>query len=240
MGIAGAIVGAGVLGAGASIIGSSSAAHTEANAANNATATQLGMYQDTVGREQPFVDAGNNALKQLLTGLGLQPGGNGTGSLNAPFTAANLEQTPGYQFTKQQGQQAILDQASAVGGVGGNALKALTTFNSGLASTTYEQQLQDYLQQQQQKFGNLETIAGSGQNAAANLGALGTNVGTSVGNNIIGAGNASAAGTIASTNAITGTVNNLSSNFLLSQLLNGGGGGGGAGAYGIAGSDGIY
>jgi hypothetical protein len=164
--------------------------------------------------------------------------GLGYGSLTAPFNPANLAQTPGYQFELQQGNQALLDNQSALGGVaGGNTLKALSQFNQGLASTTYQQQLQDYMSQQQQQFSMLDTLAGSGQNAAANLGALGAQTGQSIGNNIVGAGNSTAAGQVGAANALTGGISNLSSNYLLASLLSGGGGGlgnlfgGGGGGY---------
>ncbi len=223
----------GVIGLGSAAIGAvgaSSAANAQEAAANNATAVQEQMYNQTVAREQPYVAAGGNALTALMQGEGLATGQSdpnvANGSLSAPFNPANLAQTPGYQFALQQGEQGVADQASATGGVGGgNTLKALTQYGQGLASTTYQQQFNDYLTQQQQQFGNLQTLAGSGQNAAANLGALGAQTGQNIGNNIIGAGNASAAGTVGATNAITGGINNLSSNYLLSSLLGGGGSG---------------
>jgi hypothetical protein len=222
------LAGAALLGSGISALGASSAASTQANAADQASAVQLQMFNQTQANEAPYLAAGGNALAALLKGEGLGAGtnGSGTGPLNAPFNPGDLTKTPGYQFTLQQGEQAMLDQQSAVGGVaGGNSLKALTGYAEGLANTTYQQQLQDYMAQQQQQFGQLQTIAGSGQNAAANLGALSGQAATNIGNNIIGAGNASAAGTIGVTNALTGGISSLGSNYLLASLLGGGGGG---------------
>jgi hypothetical protein len=220
--------------------GAQSAAKTQANAANQATQAQLQMFNQTQANEAPYLAAGGNALQTLMQGEGLTTGQNNAnvanGSLTAAFNPANLAQTPGYQFTMQQGLQALLDSQSATGGVGGgNTLKAITQYGQGLASTTYQQQLQDYMAQQQQQFSQLQTLAGSGQNAAANLGALSANVGQSVGSNIIGAGNASAAGTVGATNAATGAISNLSSNYLLSSLLGGGSGGIPAGMYNMGG-----
>jgi hypothetical protein len=207
------------------------AAHDQEEAANNATKVQLKMYDETVAREQPFVGAGTNALQALQYGMGLGsptsytgsavPGG--FGSLSAPFDASKLAETPGYQFTFQQGEQALQDQFSASGGVGGgNALRAATQFGEGLASTTYQQQFQDYLAQQAQQYGFLQTIAGSGQNAAANLGALGASAGQSIGSNIIGAGNAQAAGVVGATNALTGGINSLAANYLIANMVGAG------------------
>jgi hypothetical protein len=59
-------------------------------------------------------------------------------------TQAGLEQTPGYQFTLQQGLKSAQNAAAARGlGVSGAALKASDTFATGLANSTYNQQLQN-------------------------------------------------------------------------------------------------
>jgi hypothetical protein len=226
--IAAAIVGGSVLSAGIGAFGASSAASSQEAAANQASQTQLAMFDQTQANEAPYLAAGGNALKTLMQGEGLAPGQNNpnvaNGSLSAPFDPSKLAQTPGYQFELQQGEQALLDQRSATGGVGGgNTLKALMGYGEGLASENYQQQFNNYMAQQQQQFGNLQTLAGSGQNAAANLGALGAQTGQSIGQNIIGAGNAAAAGTVGAANAVTGGINNLSSNYLLKNLLGGGG-----------------
>jgi hypothetical protein len=76
-------------------------------------------------------------------------------------TMAGLAQTPGYQFTLHQGLQATQNAAAARGlGVSGAALKGADTFATGLASQTYNQQLN-----------NAESIYGnqlSGFNAGLN------------------------------------------------------------------------
>jgi hypothetical protein len=162
-------------------------------------------------------------------------GGITSGSLIAPFNPANLSQTPGYQFQLQQGEQAVTDQATATGGVGGgNTLKALMNYGQELASTTYQQQFNDYLAQQQQQLGALQTAAGSGQNAAAGLASAGQTSANNVGNLLTSGAAATAGGQVGAANAITGGINNLSSNYLLSQLLNNGGGSAAGGASGLA------
>jgi hypothetical protein len=202
------------------------------------------MFNQTQANEAPYLAAGGNALAALQQGIGIGPGTNnsGVGSLNAPFTTAQFHNSPGYQFQLQQGENAVLSNAAATGGVNsGNTLKALTQFGQGTANQDYWNAYNAYVNQQNQRFGQLQTVAGSGQNAAGNLGALGTQVGSSVGNNIVGAGNAAAAGQVGSANAIAGGINNatsgLSQNYLLYSLMNGGlpggtGGGGGGGSPG--------
>lgn len=243
MGIGAAILGATAIGGVASsVIGgnaATSAAQTEANASNQASQVELQMFDQTQANESPYLAAGGNALAALQQGIGLGPGTNnsGTGPLNAPFTLAQFQNSPGYQFQLQQGENAVLNNASALGGVNsGNTLKALTSYGQGVANQSYQQAYNNYVAQQNQQFGQLQTLAGSGQNAAANLGALGTQTANSVGANTVNAGNASAAGQVgaatATSNGINSIVGGLSNNYLLSALLNQGQGAGG-GFYNI-------
>lgn len=217
-----------------SIIGgnaASDAANTQAASADKATQTQLDMFHETQANEQPFVQAGTNALPILQAGIGAGPGGTGVGPLNAPFTLDMFKNSPGYQFQKQEGTDAVLNNASRTGGVNsGNTLKALTSYGTGVANQDYWNAYNAYINRQNQQFGQLQTVTGSGQNAAANLGSLGTQVGQSVGNNIIGAGNSIAAGQVAGGQATANGISGVGNNFLLYSLLNGGGMGGGGGS----------
>lgn len=214
-----------------------SAANTQANAANVAANIQKKEFDTTTANEAPYLSAGNNSLAALMQGLGLgtntpgsQAKGVGYGSLTAPFNPANLQNTPGYQFQMSQGLQALLDSATATGGVGGgNTLKAITQYGQGLAGTTFQQQFADYTAQQQQQFGELQTLAGSGQNAAAQLGALGNQSASTIGNDITSGAAAKAAGTVGAAKAFSSGVGSAGSNFLLAQLLGGAGGGFNAG-----------
>lgn len=137
------------------------------------------------------------------------------GSLLQPFDADTFEQykDPGYDFRLQQGQQGVLNSASAgSGALSGAALKDLLSFNQDLASTEYSNAFNRYQTQQGNIFQRLAGIAGMGQNAAANVGGSGTalaggagqalqNYGTALGGGIVGAGNS------------------LGQGFTLSQLL---------------------
>jgi hypothetical protein len=230
------LAGASLLGAGIGAIGSASAANTEANASQAAAAQQMQMFQQVQANEAPYVQAGDNALTTLQTGLGLGPGGTGTGPLDAPFNPTDLAGAPGYQFTLDQGEQAIDSAATASGGVGGaNTLKALGGYAEGLASTTYQQQLQDYMAQQQQTTGALGGLVTTGANAGSNSATGASTFGANIGASTTAAGQASAAGTLGVTNALGGGISSLSSNYLLANLLGGpsglGGGGGNANPF---------
>lgn len=217
------LAGSAILGAGIGALGATSAASTEANAANQSTAVQQQMFAQTEANEQPFVQGGYNALGALQTGLGLQPGGTGQGPLNAPFSTQQFQASPGYQFQLQQGEQAVTDQASATGGIGGNTLKALTTFGQGEANQDYYNAMNAYIAQQNQQYNQLSNLVTGGQNAAGNLASASQQTGASIGSNITSAGTASAAGTIAAGNQVSGGVNNLAQTYLLSNAINGAG-----------------
>lgn len=216
---------------------STDAANTQANAANNATALQKQMFDQTQSNLKPYMDTGQNALASLLRGIGLLPGGDNTIGQNAslvkPFSISQYQQSPGYAFQMQQGIDAINNSAAARGGINsGNTLKALDTYGQGLANQDYQQAYGNYVGQQQQLFNFLQTLSGSGQNAAANLGSLGSQTAGQIGQNIQAAGNAQAAGTVANANSLNNLISGLTSQSFLSGIGGGSSGGGGGTYYG--------
>lgn len=75
--------------------------------------------------------------------------------------------SPGYQWQMQQGTNAIMNNASAMGGVNsGNTLKALQTYGQGLANQDYYNAANLYTNQQQNTLGALQSLTGVGQTAA--------------------------------------------------------------------------
>lgn len=225
-----AILGAGALGLGGSLISagaSQSAASSQEQAALAAQNTTLAMFDKTQANLQPYMTAGTGALTALEQGLGLAPGNGPSGAnggLIAPFqpTMQQLQQTPGYQFTLGQGLESTQNSYAAQGlGSSGSAIKGAAQYAEGLASTTYQQQFQNYLTQNQQMYNMLGGVSGSGQNAAGGLGSLALNASGQVNQAITAGGNAAAAGTVGSANALTGGLNSVSSAGLLYGLNSG-------------------
>lgn len=123
-----------------------------------------------------------------------------------------LANTPGYQFTLQQGLLANQNMNSGSGlALSGPMLKGADTFATGLASTTYQSILQDYA-----------NLAAAGQNAAAGLGTIGANTGANIGSTIVGGANALAAGQIGSANALAGGISGVTNAALLASLQSSG------------------
>lgn len=234
-----------------------SAAGDQLLAASNATNAELSMFGQTQANLAPFIGAGKTALGDLTDqgtqttdtlGNPIAAGGDTSllGQLNKPFqpTQAQLEQTPGYQFTLSQGLKATQNSMAASGlGRSGSALAAGAEYATGLASNTYQQQFSNYLTQNQSIFNKLTSLSNQGESAAAMQGTLGTQVGGQIASNAIGAGNAQAAGTVGAANAISGglsSVGNQAFTFAalgqtpglfgnpVSPVATGGGGGGNA------------
>jgi hypothetical protein len=153
---------------------------------------------------------------------------------------AGLAATPGYQFTLQQGLNAVKNQASAQGlgpGVapgGGTAMSgpeatAGANYAENLASTTYLQQFGVYNQQFQNYWGQLNNIynmlqgvSTEGANTAAGTGQLGTTAGANIGNALQTGAAGSAAGQIGSANALGGigtSIGNIANNAAFLRLL---------------------
>lgn len=166
--------GAALASAGATAYAGSQAAGATRDASNAAITEQQAALQQQAALSQPYRDVGSNAIGQYESLLGTGP------NSNAQTIQQALEKTPGYQFTQQQGEQGILNAASAAGGVSGNTLTALDRYNTGLADQTYQQALGNSLNAVE-----LGQSAAAGQ--AANIGNAANNISSTLvnqGNNI--------------------------------------------------------
>jgi hypothetical protein len=224
---AAATAGSAVIGAASSLYGSSQASKSAKDAAN----LQQQQYQTTRGDLSPYFTPGIRAYGNALTLAESGPNGPngpdyiGQAAANVPLqmTQAELEQTPGYQFTRDQGLKATQSAAAARGlGVSGAAMKGAAEYATGLANKTYQdqfniaqQRFNDYLNlntgQQgnvQNQFSRLNALATIGENAAAQSGTAGTSAAATAGNYINQGGLASAAGVQGVNSAITGAANN--------------------------------
>jgi hypothetical protein len=213
--VATAVIGAGVLGAGATIYGASKAADAQTSAANTAANTQLSMYNTTNSNLAPYRAIGGQAATQLSGSLA---------SLTSPITMdeSTLENTPGYQFNLTQGLKATQNSAAARGlGTSGAALKGASTFATGLADSTYQNQFSNAVTNQTNAFNRLSTLVNTGENAGAQTGAAGTAAASGAAGAQIGAGNAAAAASNATGGALSGLSNNVGGYALAKGLYGG-------------------
>lgn len=148
----------------------------------------------------PFVTAGTGALtgQQNLVGM------NGASAQQSAINA--LKASPAYQALSQAGQEGILANASATGGLrGGNVQSALAQFQPQLLSQLIQQQ-----------YSNLGGLTSIGQNAAAGVGNAGLSTGNSISNLLGQQGSALAGGALAA-----GRANALGASSVTNGLLSG-------------------
>lgn len=187
------------------------AAKIQAAAQAKATALQKLMYEGTVGRENPFLQAGYGATTGLSDLFGAH------GSMNRRFGNFNFDPNsvlndPGYQFQLAQGGKALQSSdATTVGALSGTAMKDLMGFNQRLTgqyeNQYFNQALQkygtnanNYYTNQNNIFNRLNQISTMGQNAAGNLGTNATNMGSGIAQSIAAAGADQGAGIIGGAN----------------------------------------
>lgn len=232
VGVAGAGLISGLVGAGAS----SKASAEQVAAERAALQEQTTMFNTIQGNEQPFIQSGQQAQGQLnyLEGIGPQTGtgigssAGGYGSLNTPFNMDTFKSlTPQYQFNLQQGAQGTLNQDSnAQGAESGAALKDLMSFNQNFANNSYNGAFQNYQTQQNNIFNRLNSIATLGSNAGSNAATGASTFASGIGNTTSSIGASQAAGTIGAANALTGGLQSGANAFYgqnaLNQILNGG------------------
>lgn len=145
----------------------------------------------------PFVNAGTGALAGQQDLLGT----NGGGAQKAAIDA--LQASPQFQTLTQQGEEAILANASATGGLrGGNVQGSLAQFRP--------QVLSQLIEQQYQRLGGLTTI---GANAAAGVGSAGMQTGNNVTQLLGQQGQAQAGAALANGRANSQLINSLTSAF---------------------------
>lgn len=211
-GVATAIVGGAVVGAVITGNAAKGAAQTQADAANNATAAQQSMFNTQVANQQPYMDAGYKALDQIQANMP---------SYNQPFTMGMFQQDPGYQFDLQQGEQAIQNSAAASGHlVSSQQLGNASTYAQNMASNEFGNAFNRYQTQQSASYNRLASLAQLGQAGVSDVNKAGTNAATNIGNNMIGAGNVSAAGQVGTANAITGGINTATSGLMNYNMMN--------------------
>jgi hypothetical protein len=158
-------IGGGLLSSGAQSRAAGRAADAQTQAA------MMGIQEQREAREelrrllQPYVEAGTPGLQGMMQFAGL-----GGPEAEAELIAQQ-EASPLFQGLLRQGENAILQNASATGGLrGGNVQGALAQFRPELLN-----------QFMQQRYGRLTDLTKIGQQSAAGVGAQGINVANQIG-----------------------------------------------------------
>lgn len=213
--VAAAMIGAAVIGAGASASASSKASKAQQNAARAAGNVELEQYYQNRDDQAPWREAGQRALEQMSAGT------TAGSEFNRDFTLADFTRDPGYEFRMQQGQQALDRSAAARGGaLGGAAIKAAQRYGQDFASNEYQNAYNRFNNDRTQRFNRLASLAGIGQTATRDVAQQGTQVASNIAGNMIGAGNSQAANYVATGNAVSGAANSLGNWAMFNSYMN--------------------
>lgn len=172
--VGGATIASGMMGADAA----EDAANAQAGASAAGIAEQRRQFEAVQALLKPYIDAGTGALgaQQNLIGLG--------GPQAQQQAIQGLQTSPQFTALMQQGENAMLQNASATGGLrGGNLQAGLAQFRPQLLSQLIESQ-----------FGKLGSITGMGQASATGQAAMGQQMGGDIANLLAQQGAARAGG----------------------------------------------
>ena len=173
-------------------IGSITGASSAAKAAERASGQQVEAYQAGIDEQRRQFDALQELLKPYIEGgqgtFQAQRELIGLGTPEEQAAAiAQLEQSPMMRALTQKGENAILQNASATGGLrGGNTQAALAQFRP--------QMLAQLIENQYSRLGGLSTL---GANAAVGQGSQGMAMAGNIGNLLGEIGSARSGATIA-------------------------------------------
>lgn len=208
MGLGGIAAAVGATAAVGNTVANLTSGHQQAKADTTAANQQLAMYNQTRSDLSPFFTGGQGAFSQLANLFGV-----GTGAPNTAAMSSALSNWPGYQWTLQQGNQA-LDRSAAARGLllSGGQLKDLTDYNQGQATSVFG----NYLS-------GLSGLSNLGENAAAMTGNAGSAAANAFGNYTSQAGGANAAGTAGAANSLFGNNGVLQNALQAYTAMNNGG-----------------
>lgn len=179
-------------------------ANQQRKAANSATSAQTQASEAAVAEQQrqfneiqkllqPYVQGGTNAFgaQQALLGL--------SGAEAQQKAINELQASPQFTSLLQQGENALLQNASATGGLrGGNTQQALMQYRPQLLNTLMEN-----------RFNQLGAISQQGLGAATQTGAFGQSASNNISNAYNQIGAAQAGGALARGAANVGFANTI-------------------------------
>lgn len=208
-----------ILQIGGGIIGSVLGAKDNKKAIGKATDAQVAMQQAAIDEHRrqydtsrsdfmPWLETGTDALGSMGDLLGLN------GPEAAARAIAALKASPMFTSLFRTGEEAILQSASATGGLrGGNTQGALYEHGEDTLARLIERQL-----------ASLGGISGAGVGAAGSLGTLGSNMAGAIGTSLGNIGAAQAGGILGKqqvNNQLVQTIQNI-----FARMATGGMGGG--------------
>lgn len=161
--------------------GAEAAAETQAESSEEGIAEKRRQFDKIVELMSPYVQAGQGAIGQQQAILGL------SGPAAQKAAISGIENSPYFKSQTKQGETAILQNASATGGLrGGNTQGALAQFRPALLNQLIQQQ-----------YSNLGGLSSLGQASAAQQASNAQQTGTDIAGLLAQQGAAVAGGQLA-------------------------------------------
>ena len=183
--VAAAVIGSAVIGGVVSSKAASKAGAAQVQAADKTVEEQRAAREEMRTLLNPYVSAGTPALQAQMAALGL------SGQEAQQAYVTEQEQSPIFQALARQQEEALLQNASATGGLrGGNVQGALAQFRPQLLNQFLEQQ-----------YGRLGGMTSLGQQSAAGVGTSGMQSAGSIADLLAQGGAAQAGAKLGAANA---------------------------------------
>jgi hypothetical protein len=188
----------------------SRAADVQAQATQAAQDAQERIFERQVELQEPFRQAGINALNKLAPL-----------SDYTKFGMDQFTQDPGYAFRLSEGMKGLERTAAARGGLlSGSTLKAAQRFGQDLASQEYQNAFNRYQTERAAQLNPLQSLAGVGQTSANTLTGVAGAYGAQTGQNLQDIGSARASGYLGGQNALSSALGQAGQMYQYGQRTN--------------------
>lgn len=214
--VAGASAGSSIIGGASQSRAARRAADAQVQSAAEASRLQREMFDRQVQLQEPFRQGGitgQNRIMELL-GIGGDAAAGDYGRFGRDFSMADYEADPGYAFRLSEGNKALERSAAARGMLmSGQMFKGAQRFGQDLASQEYQNAFDRYQTNRSNQLNPLGTLMAAGQGASNVLSGAAGQLGTQLGENAMGAGNARASRYINQSNALTDALSGVTNAF---------------------------
>jgi len=188
----------------------SRAADVQAQATQAAQDAQERIFERQVELQEPFRQAGINALNKLIPLTDY-----------TKFGMDQFTQNPGYAFRLSEGMKGLERTAAARGGLlSGATLKGAQRFGQDLASQEYQNAFNRYQTERAAQLNPLQSLAGVGQTSANTLTGVAGAYGAQTGQNLQDIGTARASGYLGSQNALSSALGQAGQMYQYGQRTN--------------------
>jgi hypothetical protein len=186
------------------------AASAQERAAREGTAAQERMFKRQVELQEPFRQAGVNALPELVEA-----------SRYTPFGMEQFQADPGYGFRLKEGLRALEGSAAARGGLlSGNTMRGITRYGQELGSQEFTNAFNRYQAERAARLNPLQSLAGMGQTSANTLSNEAGQYGQNMAQSAAQMGNIRASGYVGQANALTGALGQGLNYYQNQQMMN--------------------